>query len=98
MSTHLKSTVAVNFHNKIPIRILHVLKADIPEDTGIIYENINTAETGNGGVNDLFTKLDTVIVGYSLATCFLNFLDDNIGGLEKNNFVNICVQIVKTED
>ena len=88
----------MDFHNKIPVRIFHVLKADIAENAGIVDKNINTAEIRNGGINDLVTKLDAVVVGYSLAARFLNFLDDDIGGLGKKRFVNICLPIVKMLD
>jgi hypothetical protein len=87
----------VNFQNKIPIRILHVLEANISENTGIVDEDVNTAEIADGSLNDLVTKLDAVVVGDSFTSCLLDFVDDNISGLE-NEQVNIHVKFRKFND
>jgi len=67
--------------DQIPVLILHVLEADIPQDTGVIYQNIDATEVIDGGLDDGFTVLHAVVVGNSLAALGADFLDDGIGSL-----------------
>lgn len=71
----------MNLVNKIPILVLHVLKANIPENTSIVNEDIDPAKVLDGRVDNGFTVLDTVVVGSSLASGSFNFVDHNIGSL-----------------
>lgn len=82
-SSTLISTIGVDLGNQIPVLVLHILKADITEDTGIVNENIYTAEVLNSGVDNAFTVLNTIIVGNSLPTSGFNLIDHNIGGLNR---------------
>jgi hypothetical protein len=65
----------MNLHDEVPIIIFHVLEADIPQDAGVVEEDIDTTEGIDGGLNNAFAILDTVIVGYGLAASILNFAD-----------------------
>jgi hypothetical protein len=73
----------VNAVNKIPVGILHVLEANIPENTGVVEQNIDTAEVLDGRLNDGLTVLDTVVVGNRLAAGGADLLNDDICGLVK---------------
>ena len=79
--SHLVGTISVNLVNKIPILVLHVLKANIPENTSIVNEDIDAAKVLDSRVDNGFTVLDTVVVGSSLASGSFNFLDHDIGSL-----------------
>lgn len=74
----------MNFVDQIPILILHVLEADITEDTGVVDENIDPAEVLDGCLNDGFTVLNAVVVGYRLATSRSNLLNYYISSLRRN--------------
>jgi hypothetical protein len=80
--SHLVCTVGVNCVDQIPIGILHVLKANIPQDTSVIKQNINATEGLNSGLDDSITVLDAVVVGDGLTAGGPDLLDDNICGLE----------------
>lgn len=73
----------MNAVNKIPVGILHVLEANIPENTGVVEQNIDTAEVLDGRLNDGLTVLDTVVVGNRLAAGGADLLNDDICGLVK---------------
>lgn len=81
-NSHLVCTVGVNCVDQIPIGILHILKANIPQDTSVIKQNINAAEGLNSGLDDSITVLDAVVVGDGLTASGPDLLDDNICGLE----------------
>lgn len=78
---HLVCTVGVNSVDQIPVGILHVLKANIPQNTGIVEQNIDAAERLDGGLDDSFTVLNAVVVGHGLAAGGTDLLDDIICGL-----------------
>ena len=79
--SHLVCTVGVNCVDQIPVGILHVLKANITQDTSIIKQNINAAEGLYSGFNNSITVLDTVVVGDGLTASGADLLDDNICSL-----------------
>lgn len=67
--------------DQIPILILHVLEADIPQDTGIVEEHIDATEVLDGGLNDRLAVLDAVVVGDRLAAGGADLVDHDIGRL-----------------
>jgi hypothetical protein len=71
----------MNLDNQVPIIILHVLEADVAEDTGIVDEDVDAAESLDGSFDDCLTILDTAIVGNGLAASFFDLLNDHIGSL-----------------
>jgi hypothetical protein len=73
----------VNLHDQVPVLIFHVLEADIPEDTGVVDEHIDAAEGVDGGLDDLVTILDGVVVGNGVSAGLFDLVDDNIGGLSE---------------
>lgn len=77
----LVGTVDVDLHDEVPVLILEVLEAGVAEDAGVVDDDVDTAESLDGGVDDLVTKLDRVVVGDGLATGGLDFVDDDIGSL-----------------
>lgn len=71
----------MNAVDKIPVRILHVLEANIPQDTGVIKEHIDTAEVLDGSLNDSLAVLNAVVVGDRLAAGSPDLIDNDIRGL-----------------
>lgn len=65
----------MNLHDQVPVVVLHVLEADIPEDAGIVDQNVDSAKGLDGRVDDLFTIFDRIVVGNSLASSCLDLLD-----------------------
>lgn len=67
--------------NQIPVLVLHILKADIAQDTGVVDEHVHAAEVLNCGVDDGFAVLDAVIVGDGFAAGGADFVYHDICGL-----------------
>ena len=68
-------------NDEIPILVFHILEGDVAKDTGIIEEDVDAAEVLDGGLDDLVTILDAVVVCYCLAACGFDLIDDGICGL-----------------
>jgi len=71
----------MNIHDQVPVLVLHVLEADISEDTGVVEEDVDAAVVLDGGLNDLVSLGDAVVVGYCFAACGFDLVDDDIGCL-----------------
>lgn len=71
----------MDVHNEVPVLILHVLEADIPQDASIVDQNVNTSEVLDSSLNDLLAICYAVVVGYGFAAGSFDFIDDNIGSL-----------------
>lgn len=71
----------MDFNDKVPILILHVLKANISQDPSIIDEDIYPAERLNGRLDNFLSVFDAVIIGHSLSASSSDFVNDYIGGL-----------------
>ena len=67
--------------NQFPVRMLHVLEADIAEDAGIIDEDIDAPKSIDCGLDDVLSILDRIVVGNCIAACGLDLLDDLVCGL-----------------
>jgi len=77
----LVAALDVDLEDEVPVGILHVLEADIAEDTGVVDDDINAAELLDGSLDDLVAVLDAVVVGNGLAAGLLDLLNNNIGSL-----------------
>lgn len=71
----------MNGHDQVPVLILHVLEADITEDTSVVEEHINAAEGLDGSLDDSVTILDTVVVSYGLTASSFDLVDNDISSL-----------------
>lgn len=80
----------MHLHDQIPIRILHVLEADIAQNTGIVDQDIDAAECFDRRLDDSVSVLDTVVVGNRLAARLLDLVNDNISSLVKHMSAFIC--------
>lgn len=69
--------------DEVPVLILHVLEANVPEDTGVVDEDVDASIGLDGRVDNLFTLVYGVVVGHGLSAGSLDLIDDDIGGLEK---------------
>jgi hypothetical protein len=77
----LVCSLDVDVVDEIPIRLLHVLEADISQNAGIVDEDIDPTEGVDGRLDDGFSILDRVVVGDRLAACGADVLDDFVCGL-----------------
>jgi hypothetical protein len=80
----------VNLVDEVPVRLLHVLEADIAQDARIVDEHIDATEGIDGRLDDGFTVLDRVVVGDCLAACRANDFDDFVGGLSRRQQLLAC--------
>jgi hypothetical protein len=72
----LVCSIDVDSVNQIPVRLLHVLEADIAQDAGIVDEDIDATEGVDGCLDDGFSVLDRVVVGDCFAACGADIIDD----------------------
>lgn len=79
--THLVCSSHVHSIDQIPIFICDILEADIAENACIVDDDVDTAKVVNRSLDDRLAILDAVVVGGSLSTRLLDFLDDDICGL-----------------
>lgn len=80
-SSYLVGALDVDSGDQVPVGVLHVLEADIAQNTGIVDKDVDAAEGVNGSLDDLVTKLDAVVVCNGLASSLLDLVDDDISGL-----------------
>lgn len=66
---------------QIPVLLLHILEADIAQNTRIIYQHVNAPEVVDGRLDDGFAVLDRVVVRDGLATCRSDLIDYYVCGL-----------------
>lgn len=72
----------MDFDNQIPILILHILEADVPQNPRIVDEHIDPSESLNGRLNNLLAILHAVVVRDRFAARGFDFVDDYIGRLD----------------
>lgn len=66
----------MDLDNQIPILILHILKADVPQDPRIVDEHIDPPKRLNGRLDDLVAVLNAVVVRDRLAARGFDLVDD----------------------
>lgn len=71
----------VDIVDEVPVRLLHVLEADIPQNAGIVDEDIDAAKGVDGRLDDGLAILDRVVVGDRLAACRADLVDDFVCSL-----------------
>ena len=77
----LVRSLDVNVVDEVPIRLLHVLEADVAQDTRIVDQDIDATEGINGRLDNVLSVLDRVVVGDRLAACRADLVDDLVCGL-----------------
>ncbi len=77
----LVCTLNMDGHNQIPVLVAHVLEADIPKNTGIVDQDIDSTEGLHGGFDDLVAVLDGIVVGDCFAASGFDLINDDICGL-----------------
>jgi hypothetical protein len=81
----LVCTPDVHLHDQIPVGILHVLEANVSEDSRIVDQDVDSAKGLDGCVDDLVAILDRVVVGNSLAAGCFDLVDDDVCGLSSRS-------------
>jgi hypothetical protein len=82
----LVCSLDVDVVDEIPVRLLHVLEADISQNAGIVDEDIDATERVDGRLDDGFSVLHRVVVGDRLAACGADVVDDFVCGLAVVSF------------
>jgi hypothetical protein len=67
--------------DQIPVSVLHVLEADIPQDSCVVEQDIDTAKGLNSSLYYGLAILDAVVVGDGASASCLDLVDDDICGL-----------------
>jgi hypothetical protein len=71
----------MDVHNEVPVLILHVLEADVPQDASIVDQDVNSSKVLDSSLNDLLAIRYAIVVGYGFTACSFYFIDDNVGSL-----------------
>lgn len=82
-SRHLEGAVCVNLVNEIPVSVRQVLEGNVAENAGIVDDNVDRAKGLDGRLDNLFAKLDRVVVCDSLAASLDDLVNDEISSLER---------------
>jgi hypothetical protein len=77
----LVCTLNVDVVDEVPVRLLHVLEADIAQDAGIVDEHIDAPKGIDGRLDDGLSILHRVVVGDRFSACGADLVDDLVGGL-----------------
>lgn len=64
--------------DEIPILVFHVLEADIPQNSGIVDQNVYASKALDGSLNDGVAVLHAVVVGYCFSSFRLDLFDDRV--------------------
>ena len=71
----------MDLHDQVPVLVLHVLETDIPEDTGIVDEYIDPAESLDGRFDDSLTIFNAIVIRHCLSAGSFDLIHDNISSL-----------------
>ena len=77
----LVGALDVDLVDEVPVLVGHVLEADVAQDACVVEEDVDAAESRDGGLDDALAVLDAVVVGDGLAAGSLDLVDDQIGSL-----------------
>jgi hypothetical protein len=75
----------MDFNNDVPILLLHFLEWNIPENTSIIYQNIDSTEIIYGSFYYFISKLNGIIISNCNSTFRFNFLDYFVCSLARSS-------------
>ena len=81
MAGHLVSSSNMDLDDEIPVFILHVLEADVPQDPSVVQEHINSAKLFDGSFDDLLPIFNAVVISDGFASSCSDFFDDYVCGL-----------------
>ena len=67
--------------DQVPVGLLHILEADIAENTSVVNKNVDAAKGIDGCLDNGLSVLDGVVVCNRFAAGAANLLDDLVCGL-----------------
>ena len=76
---NLIGTTQMNVQDGVPEVVIHVRECLVPEDTGIVNDDVETAERINGALDDLLSILGGSFHASGLSAQFLDLSNDGIG-------------------
>ena len=68
----------MDFDDRIPVIIRHILESNISQYAGIIYEDIDPSEGMDGGLYNPVTALHTVVICNGFSTLCRDLIDNQI--------------------
>jgi hypothetical protein len=71
----------MDFDDKVPIFVGHILETNISQDTSVIEEYIYAPELLDCGFYHSFPMLNTVVIRDRFASCCSDLINNHIGGL-----------------
>jgi hypothetical protein len=74
----LVCSIDVHLIDEVPIRLLHVLEADIAQNTRIVDQDIDATEVVDGSLDNVLAILNRIVVGNSLSALRLDLVDNGI--------------------
>jgi hypothetical protein len=86
----------MHIDDQIPILVLHVPEADIPQDAGIVDQNVNASEGLNGSLDDELAVQDVVIIRNGVASGGLDLVDNDIGSLSPSISIVLELDTLRT--
>jgi len=72
----------VDLVDELPVRLLHVLEADIAQDASVVDEHVDAPKGIDRSLDDSIAILNRVVVGDRVTACGFDLLNDLVGGLE----------------
>lgn len=73
--------VNVNVVNQIPVSISNLFEGNVAQDAGIVNDDVDSTKGLDGGINDLVTVFNRVVVSNGLTASSDNLFDNNISSL-----------------
>lgn len=83
-ATYFVGTFNVDFDDQIPVFILHVLEADVPQDARIIDQYIDSSKVLYGCLNYALAIDHIVVVCHGFSAGSSNLIDNDISSLDES--------------
>lgn len=76
---HLVGAAQVDVEDRVPQVVVHVCESLVAQNTGVVDQDINTAEGIDSGLDDILAIFAGCLVANSLAAHLLDLLDHGLG-------------------
>ena len=73
----------MNLNDQVPVVVCHVFEADIPQNAGIVEEDVNPPKFLDSRIDDPITILDAVIIRNGLSACSSYLIYYHVCGLQE---------------
>ena len=62
-------------HDNVPVGVFHVSETEVPDDAGVVDQDIQTAKVSDGRIDKASSIFHTAIVGHGLSPRSHDFVD-----------------------